>query len=250
MPIQDLVFRSSARPRDYVTKGAAYTLAFQAYSSGTQQVPSSATITIRKPGGAALPTPVSGASVTIAGGGDMTYALVSGNTDDLGSGYTADVSYVVSGVTYTGRFLFDVVRQPLLNVVLQADLVFHHSDLTDLLTGSESNAQTYIKQAFEDVCSFIDARGDRPYLVLNSEQLRRAIEHRALSLFFFAKRKSDEDRWGTYAASHENSYQAELASLGPKLVYDFDQSGTADGLSAEGKSGEEGRKNYGLRIRI
>lgn len=250
MPNQDLAFVSSARPKDWVTKDRAYTFTAKAYSSGTQVVPSSGTISIRKPGGAALATPVSGASLTIDGSGTMTYTLVSGNTSELGANYVADVAYVVSGTTYDARFLFDVVRVPLLNVVLQADLVFHHSDLTDLLTGSESNAQTYIKQAFEDVCSFIDSRGDRPYLVLNSEQLRRAIEHRALALFFFAKRKTDEDRWAGYAASHESSYQAELASLGPKLVYDFDQSGTADGTSAEVKSGEEGRKNYGLRIRV
>jgi hypothetical protein len=233
-----------------VTKDRAFTFTMRAYSSGTQVVPSSATITIRKPGGAALATPVSGASVTVAGGGDMTYALIAGNTSELGANYIADVAYVVSGTTYDARFLFDVVRTPLLNVVLQADLVFHHPDLTDLLTSGESNAQTYIKQAFEDVCGFIDSRGDRPYLVLNSEQLRRPIEHRALALFFFAKQKTLDDRWGTYAASHESSYQSALAALGPKLVYDFNNSGTADGTDAEGKAGEEGAKNYGLRYRV
>ena len=247
MAQQDLYFASAARPRDWVTKDRSYTFTFRAYSSGTQQVPSSATITIRKPGGAALPTPVSGASVTVAGGGDMTYTLDSANTGELGAGYVADVVYTVSGAVYDGRFLFDVCRVPLHNVVLQADLVFHHADLTDFLTGSESNANTYIKQAFEDVCRFVGGRGDREYLILDSEVLRRAIEHRALTLFFFSKAKAPDDRWTTYAANHESQYQAELAGLGAKMTYDFDQSGTADGTSPESKTGEEGRKHYGMR---
>lgn len=248
MATQDLSFASSARPKDWVTKGRAHTFSFKAYSGGAQVVPSSATITIRKPGGGDLTTPVSAATVTIDGSGNMTYALASGNTSELGANYVADVVYVVSTVSYDARVLFDVVRVPLLNVVVQADLAYHHSDLTDYLTSAESNAQVYIKQAYEDVCEWLDGRGNRPYLTLNASALRRAIEHRALSLLFFSKRKSLEDRYATYATDHETAYQAELAALGPKLVYDFDQSGTADGTSVEGKTGEEGSQDTGFRI--
>jgi len=48
LAIQDLTFFSTARPRDWVTKDRAYTFTCKAFSSGTQQVPSAATITIRK----------------------------------------------------------------------------------------------------------------------------------------------------------------------------------------------------------
>jgi len=146
--------------------------------------------------------------------------------------------------------LFDVVRVPFRNVVIQADLVFHHKDLTDLLATGESDTQVYIKQAGEDVQQYLDAKGNRPFLVLNPAACRRAIEHRALELFFFAKSKSTEDRWYALYQAHQNSYHTELQALGPLLVYDYDESGTADGTSAYGKSGEEGSQNVGMRFRI
>jgi len=180
----------------------------------------------------------------------MTYALASGNADTLGANYTADVDYVVSSLTYDGRTLFDVCLVQLRNVVLQADLVFHHSDLTDLLTSAESNSQVYIKQAFEDVCRFLDGKGNRAYLVMNPEDMRRAIEHRALELLCFARRKSDEDRWAGYARDHGVYYQTELQALGSRLVYDYDQSGTADGTSTEAKTGEEGGRSFGFRYGV
>lgn len=250
MPVQDLTFISAARPKDWVTKDRAHTFTFRAYDAGTQAVPSSATITIRKPGGAALATPVSGAAVTVAGGGDMTYALIAGNTSELGANYVADVAYVVSGVSYDARVLFDVCRVPLRNVVIQADLAFHHADVADFLAAGESNTQSYIKQAFEDVCTYIESKGNRPYLVLHSEALRRAVEHRALALYFFSKRKNAEDRWGSYAADHLVSYEREIQAVGSRLVYDLDQSGTADGTTVEGATGEEGSRHFGLRYRV
>lgn len=250
MAQQDLQFFSAARPRDWVTKDRAYTFTFKAYDAGTQAVPSSATITIKKPGGADLATPVSGAAVTIAGGGDMTYTLTSGNAGELGANYTADVAYVVSGTTYSARFVFDVVRVPLRNVVIQSDLTKHHIDLTDLLASGESNTQTYIAQAFEDVCTYLEGRDIRPYLALNPEVFRRSIEHRALELFFGAKTKQPEDRWALLRDRHATAYNTELQALGTRLIHDIDQSGTADGTSTEGASGEEGSRNTGFSFRI
>ena len=252
MAQQHRTFVSAARPKDWVTKDRAYTFTLKAYgigTAGTQDVPSAATITIRKPGGEALATPVSAAAMTIDGSGNMTYALVSGNTATLGEGYKIDVAYTVSTVVYDGQTEFAVVRTPLQNVVLQADLAFHHSDVADFLTSAESNATSYIAQAFEDVCRFLDARGNRPYLVLNNEALRRAVEHHALELLFFSKRKSADDRYGEWSRDHATAYQSELTALGARLIYDYDQGGTIDGVSVEGKSGEEGQISTGYRIR-
>ena len=242
MAQQDLYFGSAARPRDWVTKDRAYTFTFKAYSSGTQQVPSSATITIRKPGGAALSTPVSAASVTVDGSGNMTYTLIAGNTSDLGAGYIADVVYVVSGATYDGRFLFDVVRVPPKNVVLPADLVLHHIDLSSLFTGGETTTTAYIATAFEDVCIRLDGLGIDPGRLLNPSVLRRAIEHRALELFFGDKVRAQLDEFDIHRASHASAFAAELAALGPRLTYDADEGGTAE-------DGETGSRSTGYRIR-
>ena len=248
MAQQDLYFGSAARPRDWVTKDRAYTFTFKAYSSGTQQVPSSATITIRKPGGAALSTPVSAASVTVDGSGNMTYTLIAGNTSDLGAGYIADVVYVVSGATYDGRFLFDVCRVPLHNVVIAADLGLHQYDYADYLNSGET-AMQHITRAFQDVCGFLHGRGQREYLVLNSEELRDAIEYASLARIFGSHLAASGDRTAALHEHYRNLYAAALTALGPKLVYDLDQSGTADGLSLEGPSGEEGAISTGYRIR-
>ncbi len=243
MAQQDLTFVSTARPKDWVTKDRAHTFTFRAYSAGTQQVPSAATISIVKPGGVALATPVSGATVTIAGGGDMTYALTAGNADELGEDWTAKVTYTVSTVVYDGAVTFDVVMQAVHNVVIHADLALHHVDIASAFTGSETSTANYIRTAYEDVCSFLDGRGNRPYLVLNSQALRRPIEHRALQLFFGDKVRAAGDQWALLRDEHGVQYQTEIQALGSRLVYDLDESGDAD-------SSERGGRDTGMRIRF
>ena len=249
MPTQDRIFVVTDRPRPYVAKDRAYTFTAQAFLNGTQEVPSAATITIRQPGGAALTTAVSAAAMTVAGGGDMTYALVAGNTATLGANYIADVAYTVSSVVYDARFLFDVVRAPYRNVVVTADLALHHVDLTDYLNSSESSsAQTYIEQAGEDVAQFLHNKGRREYLVLDMGDLRRPIEYLALSKIFFAKSKNEGDKFDRWFKHYLSAYEGALAAI--NLVYDEDDSGTADGTSeTDSESGEDGTR-FGARIHV
>ena len=233
---QNMYFAPTERPRTQVTKDRAYTLTAKAYLSGTQSVPSAATITIKRPGGSDMPTAVSAASMTVDGSGTMTYALTSGNAANLGSGYTAAVAYTVSSVVYDGIFLFDVVRYPLRNVVLQADLVNHHPDLADILFSGESNYASVIAQAYEDIYSFVEGKGKRPYLILSGEDLRRPIEHTALARIFLARRKEDDDRWDYLHKYHLEMAKQWLATA--KFEYDETNSGTIDGMSSEGIGGE------------
>lgn len=241
MAQQDTSFISVSRPKDWVTKDRAYTFTFRAYSAGTQEVPTSATITIKKPGGADLTTAVTDAVVTVAGGGDMTYELSAANADELGEDYTAEVSYTVSDVVYDGLVTFDVVRLAIHNVVVHADLLLHHVDLDSFFTGGETTTQSYIRTAYEDVCTFLDGRGHRPYLVLNSQILRRPIEHRALELFFADKVRAEKDQFELFRDQHAIRYATELQALGSRLVYDFDETGTSN-------SSERGSRNTGFRI--
>lgn len=241
MAQQDRKFASTARPKDWVTKGAAYTFTFQAKSDGTQSVPTAATITIKKPGGTALVTPVVDAAVTIAGGGDMTYTLTAANADELAANWTADVSYTVSGVVYRGRFVFDVVLVPIVNVVEHADLLLHHVDLAALFTGGETTTQSYIEKAFIDVATFLDARDIPPNLTLNPDALRPGVEHRALELFFGDKVRTADDMFVLHRDRHAVAYASELLRLGALIIHDADESGTADG-------GEARSRDTGFRI--
>ena len=238
--VQNLAFFSAARPRDQVKKDRAYPFTFRAYASGTQQTITSATITILQPGGGALPTAVSGAAMTISSN-DMTYSLVAGNAGVLGANYSAAIAYVVSGTTYDGFALFDVVNYPLRNVVVQSDLLIHYPDLTDILFGSTYSETTFaaqIAQGFEDVYQFVESKGKRPYLILSSEDLRRPIEHRALHLIFTSRGKKDSI-WAERAQYHDEAFKRWLETA--SFAYDADNSGTISGGDNTGTGGEADR---------
>lgn len=248
MAYQDIAVDFVDRPRAQVTKDRAYTLRLKAYSDGTQVVVTSGTISVKRPGGAALPTAVSDAAITVDGSGNMSYELSAANAANLGANYQAEWTFTDGTTTWERIQLFDVVRFPLYNVVTQADLVLHHNDLTDVLFSGESTAQVYIEQAFQDVFQFIDAKGKRPWLVLSAEDLRRPIEHRALELFFFSRFKQEGDRWWLLMAHHRDAYATWMQMA--NFVYDGDDSGTADGTDNEsGTSGEEGR-NFQITWRV
>lgn len=234
---QSINFESADRPRSQATLDRAFTLTVKAYLDATQSVPTSATVDVKRPGGAPLPTAVSGSAVTIDGAGTMTYAVVAGNTNLLGANYSAVWHAVISGVTYDFVQLFDVVRFPLRNMVRQADLLEHHPDLTDLLPASEANFQVYCERAFMRVYQWLDSKGRRPYLVLSSEDLRLPIEHKALELIFRPRSREDGDRWWSLAEHHATEYDKTLSAM--SIVYDEDQSGTADGTAGYEKAGEE-----------
>jgi len=250
MAYQNLGFAPQDRPKPQVLKDVAYTFNFFAYVSGVLQTAfsSTGTITIRGPGGFQLATPVTDANVTNTAG-TLSYALTAGNAITLGANYVADVKYYVSGVEYHGRFLFDVVRSQLANPVISADLIRHHPDLADVyFTADSATAQVYIEQAFEDVWQWIDSRGRRPYLVMSNEDMRRPIEHLALSRFFLPRVKATDDRWSVYMKYHLDKYDDWIKTV--NLVYDEDQSGTADGTSEfDGGTGEEGR-NFQYRYSV
>lgn len=245
---QDMAFFPTERPRAQVTKDRAYTFTAKAHASGTQSVPTAATITIKRPGGGAMPTAVSGASMTVAGSGDMTYALTAANAVDIGSGYTADVAYTVSSVVYDGHFLFDVVRFPLRNVVLQSNLVDLHPDLTDILFSGESNYATQIARAYEDIYHFIESKGKRPYLILSSEDLRRPIEFQAMVRILRSRKKEDGDRWDGLKKDYEAQVQRWMDMA--QFEYDSDSSGTLDGVDVQGSGGEADRPIAQVNWRI
>lgn len=247
MAQQDVIWQTTDRPRTQVTLDRAYTLTGSMYSDGTIVDPTSATIDVKRPGGAALPSAVSGAAVTNTAG-VLTYALSAANANLLASNYVAIWHVIASGVTYDFVQLFDVVRYPLRSNVIQADLEKHHKDLSDYLLTGESNAQVYIEQAFEDVYQWLDNKGNRPFLVLSVEDLRRPIEHLALEKIFRPKSKNEGDREDRRATYHRAEYERLIQSAA--LVYDLDQSGSADGTSAFGNEGEEGSQGLGMRWRI
>jgi hypothetical protein len=217
------------RPRPQLRYGTGGTLTLKLYSDGTLNVPSLATVTVKRPGGAACTTPVSGAAVSIDGTGIMTYTLSAGNADllpaygDAYSPWSADWVVTSSGGTvYYKTTFFDVVKNPFFGIVTQADLVNHHKDLTDSLFTGESTAQTYINMAQEDIQRRFENGGYRFWLILDAEQVRRPIEHLALAKYFASRVSgAPDDRWSALRDYHQ--HEADSWWENSRYIYDVNQ---------------------------
>lgn len=124
-------------------KGKADTIRITVYENNRPVVPSSATITLYKPGGSTLQASVS-ASVNSTTG-EMTYSLTSTHTATLGLNYRAEWTYVVSGVTYYEDQLFDIVRSKLSIPITDDDLLNELTSLKDIneqMTGTATSGST------------------------------------------------------------------------------------------------------------
>ncbi len=96
---------------------------FQTYiwEDNQKTVPTSATLTVYKPGGST--ELISAENMSIAGDGLLSYSLTAGNNDTADENYKAVISYVVSAVTYSTTLFYDVVRSKLHKVITDEDIV-------------------------------------------------------------------------------------------------------------------------------
>ncbi|MFQ5736613.1 MAG: hypothetical protein ACE5GY_07090 [Thermodesulfobacteriota bacterium] len=95
---------------------------FKAYvfENNRKVSPTSATLTVYKPG--STDKLIDAQAMTVAVDGLLSYSLTAVNNADLGENYQAEVSYVLSGTTYTFTQFYDVVRSVLTKVITDADL--------------------------------------------------------------------------------------------------------------------------------
>ena len=91
-------------------------------------VPTSAVITIFKPGGTT--ELVSGAGMSVAADGLLSYALTADDNNTADENYRAVVSYV-SGATFHATIFYDVVRSKLHKVIVDEDVVNELPQLRD-----------------------------------------------------------------------------------------------------------------------
>lgn len=95
------------------------TIRISTYVSNVQQVPSSGTIVLKDPSGTVIQAST---AVTVAGSGEMTYSLTTTHTANLGLNFIAEWTYIISGVTYYEKQLFDVVLSRLSIPITDDDL--------------------------------------------------------------------------------------------------------------------------------
>lgn len=124
-------------------KDQADTIRLTIFQDNRPVVPSSATITLYKPGSSELQ---SSTSATInSTTGEMTYSLTTTHTAVKGLNFRAKWSYVVGGVTFIEEQLFDIVRSILSIPITDGDLFNELESLREInlqRTGTASSATT------------------------------------------------------------------------------------------------------------
>ena len=99
------------------------------YANNRKIVPTSATLTVYKPGSSTAL--ISAAAMTVGSDGLLSYALTATHNDVADENYKAVISYVYNAVTYTITLFYDVVNSKLVKVITDEDLVNELPQLKD-----------------------------------------------------------------------------------------------------------------------
>lgn len=112
-------------------KGQSEKIRWTIYENNRSITPVTPILTLKKPGGADFPTPVVDAAMTVTSGGEIEYAMPSGNTTELLENCAGTINYSYQSESYRFGFLFDIVRSRLEMVVTDEDLFAEFPGLKD-----------------------------------------------------------------------------------------------------------------------
>ncbi len=200
-------------------KSLAYPIEVKVYEAGVQLTPTSATITVKNPGGTAQ---VEDEAVTITSG-TMTYSLIATYTATLWENAIIELSYVVSSVTYKAIFLFDVVLNRLKCNIIDQDLKDYMPALASDIWSVQTNYDKQIQEAFNIVKRDIKDKGRRPHMLIDGSQIRECLILKTFELIFFAFAKTEEDIWWNRYLMVKEKYEERFSKL--VIKYDIDEDG-------------------------
>lgn len=219
---------------DQAIQDQAFLIEVKVYEAGAQLVPTSATITIKDPDGTVV---VSAAAMTVeAGVGTLTYSLAAASTADLWENATITIAYVISTVTYTAMFFFDVVLTALKANVIDADLKRYFPQIVSDIWAEEVNYDGQIQEAFRLVKRLIKDRGRRPAMLIDGSQVRELVIIKTFEIIFFNFSKTPDDIWWRRYEQYKEVFQQRFDAL--VIKYDEDESGTIDDSEAGGSLGQ------------
>jgi len=204
-------------------KGYDYPIEVKIYEEGTQKVPSSATITVKSPGGTAQ---VEDVAMAVAGSGTLTYTLDSAYTAKLWENAVIEIEYVISTVIYKAVFMFDVVLNKLKISVIDADLKEYYPKLAEDIWTEQSNYDDQIQEAFKQVKRDIKNKGKRTCMLIDGTQIRELIIHKSFEIIFFSMIKEEGDKWDIRHQKEQEVYKEQLEKI--LIFYDEDESGLID----------------------
>lgn len=126
-------------------------------------------------------------------------------------GYKGIVTWTESGTDYVWNILVDVVRNPLVCTVVDADLARYVPSLTARLPSTQSSYASQIQAAFEEVQCALFSKGYRPALMFDPNAFRMPIIFRALAICCqTAWKKETNDRWQEDYEDFMDQYNAAL----------------------------------------
>jgi len=99
------------------------------FENNRRAVPSSAFLTIYRPGGGAKL--VDNAVMTISADGLLSYSLNAAQNLDAGSNYKAEITYQLGSETFYATLFYDVVRSKLVKVITDEDIINELPQLKD-----------------------------------------------------------------------------------------------------------------------
>jgi len=205
-------------------KGIAFPIEVKIYEDGTQIIPTAATITVYDESGSEL---VEDQSMTIDGStGTLTYTLPATNTSDLEENAVIVIEYTYGGLDYKASFLWDCVINRLKCSVVDDDLKKYFPALADEIWGVQSNYDTQIAEAFQEVKSDIKDKGRRPAMLIDGTQLRKLIILKAFQIIFFDFAKAEDDIWFVRYEQMRETYEMRFSKL--IIKYDADEDGIID----------------------
>lgn len=220
--------------RKEVLAGATDSIVFFPKVNGKNVTPSSATVKVLSQAGAVL---VAEQATVPGANGRLTFSQPWPEaTYPLGEDYVVVWGYTVSGVAYSERMFFDVVRSKLQCQISHTDLLDTYPDLEDSYSGiataladgdAETTSARFIRKAWADILGRIRAGGNRPSLLLDVRRLTNAAIELALHYAAQALEKEPGDLWNGRKVDHRANYEREWSQLG-QFKYDFNEDGLAD----------------------
>lgn len=210
-----------------VLKATAESISLTIYSAGTAATLSSCTYRILDSGGN---VEASGSITPVAN--VMTVSIPATIFTVIEDNCRVEWSFTVSSVKYVVNSLFDVVSSKIFNCVVDQDLKDKYPYLSKELWSTQTNFSIQIDDAFKAVKTDIKNRGNYGRLLIDSEQIKPLIVHKALQTIFLPRSRQagapgiPGDLWWNLGTYHEKEYSKLFDST--HFVYDANSDAIVD----------------------
>jgi len=189
---------------------------------------SNVTVSIKDRYGSDVPTPVSSAAVTPDSDGWLGYAMIAGNTANLGDYYKATFELTYDSNTYYHDIWFHISNSEPFNPLTYDDLIGRDSKLKSLAPDENYRWENEIRQAYIELSNILlNKKGLKPWKVLNWAELKMPLLKLALSIIYRNLSTDPEDSYASLAERYRLDYEEIISTQ----VIHYDD--TMDGFANE-----------------